>query len=159
MGRFIDTDLFQLSLGGFSYVYLAKSLDENDGNLDDLENVSFLQHKKSGSTLLALKKVRVELPEQAQAFDRELGYHKQMRDYDNVLKLFDGGIIGGFGYFLFPFYKNGSLQDLLFQKQVSKTNLDFDFIITISRGIVRGLDSFHSQNPPLAFRDLKVNLI
>jgi serine/threonine protein kinase len=81
----------------------------------------------------------------------------QIVHHANVLKLIDGGIVAASdgsrdGLLLFPFYKRGTLQDLI-QKQ---ERVELAVLMKYFSGICAGLIAFHTASPALAFRDLKV---
>jgi serine/threonine protein kinase len=80
-----------------------------------------------------------------------------MVQHSNVLRLIDGGLVElrdgkRDGYLLFPFYQRGTLQDLFERNET----LELKVLMKYFSGICAGLQAFHSMQPALAFRDLKV---
>ncbi|KAJ3127049.1 hypothetical protein HK098_006846 [Nowakowskiella sp. JEL0407] len=128
-----------LGEGGFSFVYLVK--------------------ETNGSALFALKKVRLQLPEQVERFKGEVEAMKSVNS-PHVVRLEESAVLNGRdgepleGLILMPFYSNGTLQDLI-DKTPSTEFLPFRLILQYSIDICEGLLAFHKQDPPHAFRDLK----
>ena len=125
----------QLGEGGFSFVYLVKD--------------------KSNGTLYALKRVNTELPEHEAMLNQEIKAYKQVQS-PYIIKLIDSKIIQNSGrtvegLLLLPFYKNGTVQDLI--DKTPNGDIPLRIICSICSDICKGLRAFHSQN--LSFRDLK----
>lgn len=161
----------KIAEGGFSTVYLVRSSEShtNDG-MDDEEQ------QFQSNELFALKEVRLQLEEQeqvkttelfihvshhVQAFKKELGYYRQMNGMSNIIRLIDGDISsasgGKRGLFVFPFHKLGSAQRLYCTPFIeSGKQIEFSKLKRLSLDICKALQCFHSQQPALAFRDLKV---
>ncbi|KAJ3058548.1 Serine/threonine-protein kinase 16, partial [Podochytrium sp. JEL0797] len=146
----------QLGEGGFSYVFLVKEA-----------NVPPAQ-----AELYALKRIRVQLPEQEQRLRQEIAAHGAVSS-DHVLKLLDSQIVRGNdlspsqrhtasmempvlaeGLLLLPYYGGGTVQDLIDNLKPGET-LPLTRILEIAADVARGLLAFHKKSPPLAFRDLK----
>jgi serine/threonine kinase 16 len=93
-------------------------------------------------------------------FEHEVAMHRKIGKHPNVIQLIDSALVQqqgthGFGYLIFPFYKQGTLQDLLFVKEAIGERIPLAEIVKYTNGICQGLMAFHSQSPPLAFRDMK----
>ncbi|KAJ3025397.1 UNVERIFIED_CONTAM: Serine/threonine-protein kinase 16 [Siphonaria sp. JEL0065] len=134
-----------LGEGGFSYVYLVK--EKTPGI------------HPTNAEMYALKKIRVQLPEQEQRLRAEISAHCAVNS-PHVLKLLDSVILRGQdvcarahgqsamelpvlaeGLLLLPYFGGGTVQDL---------------IDSIAPGDSLSLSYPNSKkNPPLAFRDLK----
>nr|KAJ3422889.1 Serine/threonine-protein kinase 16 [Polyrhizophydium stewartii] len=126
----------QLGEGGFSFVYLAK--------------------ERSTGAMFAIKRIRIQLPEQEERLRSEIAAHHAV-DSPHVIKLLDSQTVlgpGGSiqeGLLLLPFYRGGTVQDLI-DKLPPGEFLPMHRILRIAVDICKGLQAFH---PPLAFRDLK----
>jgi serine/threonine kinase 16 len=130
----------QLGEGGFSFVYLVA---ENNGRYGES---------------MALKKIKIQLPEHETRLLQEIACHKAVSSF-HVLKLLDSEILKNNqgqaieGRLLLPFYPQGTVQDL-----IDKSLYDYipiETVLKIIIGLCRGLEAFHTHQPPLAFRDLK----
>ncbi|KND03802.1 NAK/MPSK protein kinase [Spizellomyces punctatus DAOM BR117] len=126
-----------LGEGGFSFVYLVK---------DD------------AGSLFALKRVRVQLPEHEERLRKEIEAHKLVRS-EHVVTLVDSMILkeGGSvveGLLLLPFYEKGTVQDLIDRTPLNEF-IPLKTILNLAVDVCAGLTAFHTQDPPLAFRDLK----
>ncbi|KAJ3319542.1 Serine/threonine-protein kinase 16 [Blyttiomyces sp. JEL0837] len=143
--------LKQLGEGGFSFVYLV--IETTPG--------------RASPTRYALKRVRIQLPEQEERLKSEIAAHAAVNS-PYVLKLLDSAVVkhaarasgsGGEnayaeGLLLLPFYGRGTVQDMI--DRTPRTDfIDLKTILSISIDVGKGLMAFHSKNPPLAFRDLK----
>lgn len=63
-------------------------------------------------------------------------------------------------YILFPFFKNGSLQDHLNMRAKTKDHMAESQVLQIFVGICEGIKALHEAKPePLAHRDLKTGTI
>ncbi|KAJ1564519.1 hypothetical protein HK096_007574 [Nowakowskiella sp. JEL0078] len=130
-----------LGEGGFSFVYLVK---------------------ESGSTgLFALKKVRLQLPEQVDRFKGEVAAMKSVKS-PHVVKLEESAVLNGRdgqpleGLILLQFYSNGTIQDLI-DRTPSTDYIPLRLILQYSIDIYISPTNLESskQEPPHAFRDLK----
>lgn len=116
------------------------------------------------NALLALKKIKIQLEEQEDPVRREIQTHALVAQHPHVIRLLygevrvqDNGVKEGL--LLFPFYKQGTVQDWIDRSHHGehKEEPTVDQIMGVFVGICRGLGAFHSLEPPLAFRDLKVS--
>jgi len=129
--------------GGFAYVYLVRKTNSPD------------------STLYALKRIPIQLPEQEERVRNEINAHKSVEGCSKILKLIDYAIVKkrdgtSEGMLLLPYCANGSLQDLINETfKRTRKGLQFDLILKILIDICDGLEEFHKQEPCLAYRDLK----
>ncbi|KAJ3159486.1 Serine/threonine-protein kinase 16 [Irineochytrium annulatum] len=134
--------LKSLGEGGFSFVYLVKEVTPG----------------RASTTPHALKRVRIQLPEQEQRARDEIAAHSAVNS-PHVLKLLDSNVVKNPGadweaLLLLPYYGGGTVQDLI-DKTPREACVDLRTILSIAVDAARGLQAFHSKNPPLAFRDLK----
>ena len=129
----------QLGEGGFGFVMLVKE-----------PNV-YGEPK-------ALKRIRIQLAEHESRARNEIAAHQAV-DSDHVLKLLDSDFISSNGcltdaLLLLPFFPNGTVQDWIDRLMLDEF-IPLNDILKLSMGIIKGLEAFHSLQPPLAFRDLK----
>ena len=130
----------QLGEGGFGFVFLVK---EKDAYGDPK----------------ALKRIRTQLPEHEMRALNEIAAHNAVNS-PNVIKLLESQVLKSQNGFisevrlLLPFYSNGTIQDMI-DRLLPNEFIPFKQILKLSMGIIKGLDAFHSQEPTLAFRDLK----
>ncbi|KAI9356788.1 kinase-like domain-containing protein [Zopfochytrium polystomum] len=148
-----------LGEGGFSYVYLVRETTPG----------------RSSSTPLALKRVRIQLPEHEARLRAEIAAHAAVNS-PHVIRLLDsavvrnpprlGGVATGVGgggggpqlhaegLLLLPYMQAGTVQDLI-DRTPARMFLELPRILRISLDVCAGLRAFHTRDPPLAFRDLK----
>eukprot|EP00158_Paraphelidium_tribonemae_P005993 Partr_v1_DN27623_c1_g1_i1_m64892 putative serine threonine kinase 16 len=143
--------------GGFAYVYLVERENLSHGG-DPEQGLS----TNSQNNRFALKKLRIEMDEQIQGFEHEVAAHllANASGSAHIVKLLESKLIATgtstYGYLLFPFYPDGSAQDLLDLTAKHHIVLTIDQILKIVKGICKGLEVFHSLEPDrMAFRDLK----
>ncbi|KAJ3230470.1 Serine/threonine-protein kinase 16 [Chytriomyces hyalinus] len=151
------TVLRQLGEGGFSYVFLVKETTPGI--------------HPTAADLYAIKRIRVQLPEQEQRLRQEISAHGAVNS-NHVLKLVDSVILRGAdlrtrpsasgmdlpvlaeGLLVLPYYGGGTVQDLI-DSIPPGDSLELKRILEIGVDVAKGLIAFHKKNPPLAFRDLK----
>ncbi|XP_064390546.1 probable serine/threonine-protein kinase DDB_G0291350 [Halichondria panicea] len=128
--------------GGFSYVDLV--------------------HRDGHS--YALKRILIQLPEQREAAQNEIRAHTQV-DHPNVVHLVDSEIRDvsqrtsnciGIAFLLFPYYQNGTLQDLMEYVHNVGVPLEERRIGQLFLSVCQGLKALHNcQGGPIAHRDIK----
>eukprot|EP00516_Mucochytrium_quahogii_P007647 CAMPEP_0203752512 /NCGR_PEP_ID=MMETSP0098-20131031/6429_1 /ASSEMBLY_ACC=CAM_ASM_000208 /TAXON_ID=96639 /ORGANISM=" , Strain NY0313808BC1" /LENGTH=351 /DNA_ID=CAMNT_0050642713 /DNA_START=661 /DNA_END=1717 /DNA_ORIENTATION=+ len=135
--------LHEIAEGGFSYVYLVSS-----------SNGQF-----------AVKKIVAQSEEQSKNAKWEIRVHKLIgNDSPNLIPLIDSDISREKrGYeqilLLYPFFKKGSLVELLVRKAEQGGELPERVILDMFLQICTGLQRLHSLDPPLAHRDIKAHNI
>eukprot|EP00794_Sanderia_malayensis_P006780 gene6780-7545_t len=119
---------------------------------------SFVQLVKNGNDLYALKRVLIQVPEHEQMVTREVNAHN-MLSHPNVMPLVDYEVVSKGddkeARLLFPYYKNGSIQELIENSQSRGDRIAEKKILKIFRSLCDGVDAFHCHNPPYAHRDIK----
>ncbi|KAJ3091944.1 Serine/threonine-protein kinase 16 [Quaeritorhiza haematococci] len=129
---------------GFSFVYLVKPARPSSPS--------------GRAERFALKRIRIQLPEQEERLRNEIASHKAV-DSPHVLKLVDHqtvkkGDVTVEGLLLLPFYGGGTVQDLIDRTPIGDY-IPLATILRITIDVCKGLLAFHARDPPLAFRDLK----
>jgi serine/threonine kinase 16 len=112
------------------------------------------------SPLYAIKKIKIQLEEQEAAFQREVQNHGLVRQSHFVLQLIDYEFSRRSadikeGLLVFPFYRRGTVQDMMNHAQATNEPIPFKTILQVFLDIGQGLLAFHRLQPPMAFRDLK----
>jgi hypothetical protein len=81
----------------------------------------------------------------------------------NIIRLLEQAVVEErgkrFAHLLFPFYRQGTLQNRIDQLSASRTWMEEREWIQLARGIIHALHVFHNRPEPLAFRDLKVDFV
>ncbi|GAM27617.1 hypothetical protein SAMD00019534_107930 [Acytostelium subglobosum LB1] len=135
-----------LAEGGFSFVYLVKD---------------------ASGRRYALKSMLCQTAESEQVANREIQVFNKF-NHPNILRLIDHSVCkshkvqGAKEYnMLMPFYKDGSLQDVL-DRQRTVNGKDYTIsiynehqLLTTFRQILDAIAQFHHCDPPLAHRDIK----
>jgi serine/threonine kinase 16 len=130
--------LKQVGEGGFSFVFLV---------------VEKGQYEK-----YCLKQIKIQLPEHEERLRKEIASHGLVSS-PHVLKLLDSTLVKEHGkvvqgLLLLPWFPNGTIQDLI-NRTPSDDPIPLKVMMKLMTGICKGLEAFHTRNPPLAFRDLK----
>ncbi|RKO99957.1 hypothetical protein CXG81DRAFT_13808 [Caulochytrium protostelioides] len=124
--------------GGFAYVYEVRESQRPD------------------SRALALKRVRIALPEHRERIQNEIAAHHAVRS-PHVIPLIASELRAEppEALLLLPLYRNGTVQDLIERSVDPDHGLPIKQILSITKDVCAGLAAFHKHEPPLAFRDLK----
>jgi len=137
----------RLGEGGFSYVYLVQDVYSRQ--------------------ILALKKMLCQTDELLQTGQHEAEMLKKF-NHPNILRLVDSATVPSTRVrgakevlMLIPFMQRGTLQDVLDCHRVehgitcNTSPYTEREVLTLFRGICEGVKQFHTEDPPLALRDLK----
>eukprot|EP00794_Sanderia_malayensis_P006786 gene6786-7552_t len=123
-----------------------------------LQPFSFVQLVRNGDDLYALKRVLIQVPEHEQMVTREVNAHN-MLSHPNVMPLVDYEVVSKGddkeARLLFPYYKNGCIQELIENSQSRGDRIAEKKILNIFRSPCDAVDAFHCHNPPYAHRDIK----
>lgn len=115
--------------------------------------VQCLRDKKG--RLYALKRVRIQLPEQEEAFVGEVNAHNAVK-HPNILELIDSEVIINNGEkegrMLFPYYKEGSVQDMI-ENAFGRYYIPELDILHLFKSLCESVLAFHQCS--LAHRDIK----
>lgn len=111
-----------------------------------------------GKEWFALKRMRLQLPEQEEAFEREVEAHRAV-DHPGVLSLHDVDVVtkGTYkeGRMLVSYYKDGTVQDLIERTLSQNGHIPELDILHMFKSLCDAILAFHSLDPPLAHRDIK----
>ena len=121
-----------LGEGGYGYVY---QVSDSQGNK------------------YALKKINILSQPQYQNIIREIKLWKQVSNSQNIVKLLDASQTKTEVDILMELCTEGSLLDFI---NNSEENISESTALKIIRDIANGLMAMHSQNPPIAHRDIKI---
>lgn len=119
---------------------------------------SYVNLVHHGNEWFALKRIRLDLPEQEEAFDREVEAHRAV-SHPSVLDLHDVDVVSKGTYkearMLVTYYKNGTVQDLIERTQLEGGHIPELNILHMFKSLCEAILAFHSLDPPLAHRDIK----
>ncbi|RMX44792.1 hypothetical protein pdam_00016363 [Pocillopora damicornis] len=119
---------------------------------------SYVNLVHRGNEWFALKRIRLDLPEQEEAFEREVDAHRAVT-HPSVLDLHDVDVVSKGTYkearMLVTYYKNGTVQDLIERTQLAGGHIPELNILHMFKSLCEAILAFHSLDPPLAHRDIK----
>lgn len=119
---------------------------------------SYVNLVHHGNEWFALKRIRLDLPEQEEAFDREVEAHRAV-SHPSVLDLHDVDVVSKGTYkearMLVTYYKNGTVQDLIERTQLEGGHIPELNILHMFKSLCEAILAFHTLDPPLAHRDIK----
>jgi serine/threonine kinase 16 len=131
--------LRRIGEGGFSYVDLVRGRD---------------------GQFYAMKRLLLQVEEQRTALDGEVRAHGLV-SHANVLPLVDSEVVqlqngDSRAYLLFPFYRNGTLEDEIESTLASGRFISEDRILNLFVSVCHAINSFHTcASGVLAHRDVK----
>jgi len=111
----------------------------------------------------ALKKMVVSERERIEAMKNEVSFMKKLRNNQNVVKIEGFKLVENPArrdtevYLLMELCAGGSLLDIMNSREA--TRLDEREILSIFSDVCYAIQEMHSQNPPIAHRDLKIENI
>lgn len=115
----------------------------------------------------ALKRITCHSIEDQRTAMREIELTRSVR-HPNLIEIYDFQLVGEADivtnrmsnvYILFPYFKNGSLQDHLNLRAKCDDHMSEEQVLQIFVGICEGLKALHEAKPePLAHRDLKTGM-
>ena len=112
--------------------------------------VVFLAHDRDEDRAVAIKVLRPELAASvlAERFQREIALGRQL-EHENVLRIFESGMLDGLLYFTMPYVEGETLR----QRLVREENLSIEDTLAIARAVAAAIDYAHGQN--IIHRDIK----
>ncbi|GAQ83678.1 serine/threonine protein kinase [Klebsormidium nitens] len=154
----------ELGEGGFAFVYLVKEMPTERPQERPTSYVA-------DDGQYAMKKFLIQTEEQLQLVKQEVVSSTRFQ-HPNLLPLLEHSIItvkdkhvspqgaldGNWtreAYFLFPVYREGTLQDAISQMQETKDCFSAPEVLQILKQICGGLLVMHSSDPPFAHNDIK----
>lgn len=119
---------------------------------------SYVNLVHSGKEWFALKRLRLQLPEQEEAFEREVEAHRAV-DHPSILALHDVDVVTKGTYkearMLVTYYKDGTVQDLIERTLSQSGHIPELDILHMFKSLCDAILAFHTLDPPLAHRDIK----
>ncbi|KAK3734278.1 hypothetical protein QZH41_015128, partial [Actinostola sp. cb2023] len=119
---------------------------------------SYVHLVKKGKHCYALKRMRLQLREQEEAFANEIAAHRAI-DHPNVMSLYDVEIVTKSNYkearMVLEYYKDGTVQDMIEKTVGSGNPAPESHILKLFRSACQAIAAFHTLFPPLAHRDIK----
>ena len=142
----------------------SKSVTVNKVNYTVVEDIgegafSFVQHVSRGKEHFALKRVLVQVEEQEVMLEREVKAHR-MFTHPNIMPLIDHEVVrltaeNKEGRLLFPYYRLGSVQEMIEVAQATGSSIPETQVLGIFRSLCIAVHEFHKLSPALAHRDVK----
>ncbi len=102
----------------------------------------------------ALKKMNYQDSQQLTHIKREIELWKRCNNHLNIVKLYDFDIGQSFVLILMEFCAEGTLLDMINNRQ--EALIGESQALFIIREVASGILHMHSQNPPIAHRDIKI---
>ena len=126
----------QITEGGYSLIYKIQSV--------------------SDEKFLALKKINIQSPNHKKQIKREIKIWKELSKYGNIVELIDYEFTEKHAYVVMEYCEEGSLLDLVNNHEGNISEVE---ALLIFNQILLGVNAMHSQKPPIAHRDLKIENI
>eukprot|EP00795_Rhopilema_esculentum_P000061 gene61-9670_t len=112
----------------------------------------------SPNPIFWFKRVLMQVPEHEEMVDREVTAHR-LFDHPNIMPLIDYEIVvkgeNREARMLFPFYQNGSVQELIENSAARGQRIPERKILHMFESLCEAVSAFHSLCPPYAHRDIK----
>ena len=122
--------------GGYAMIYKIQSL--------------------SDEKLLALKKINIQSSNHKKQIKREIKIWKELSKYGNIVELIDFEMTEKHAYIVMEYCEEGTLLDFVNNHEGNISEVE---ALLIFNQILLGVNSMHSQKPPIAHRDLKIENI
>ncbi len=104
----------------------------------------------------ALKRISIQSQSHLKQIKREIKYWKELSKYENIVEMKDFEFTQRNAYIVMELCTEGSLMDFVNNYEGL---IPEEIALKIMNQILIGLYSMHSQNPPIAHRDLKIENI
>ena len=122
--------------GGYAMIYKIQSL--------------------SDEKILALKKINIQSSNHKKQIKREVKIWKELSKYGNIVELIDCEFTEKHAYIVMEYCEEGTLLDFVNNHEGNISEVE---ALLIFNQILLGVNSMHSQKPPIAHRDLKIENI
>ena len=110
----------------------------------------------SDEKFLALKKINIQSSNHKKQIKREIKIWKELSKYGNIVELIDYEFTEKHAYVVMEYCEEGSLLDLVNNHEGNISEVE---ALLIFNQILLGVNAMHSQKPPIAHRDLKIENI
>ena len=137
------------------------SINEKKYYLDDLiaEGGYALIYKiqsVSDEKFFALKKINIQSSNHKKQIKREIKIWKELSKFGNIVELIDFEFTENHAYVVMELCEEGSLLDLVNNHEGNISEVE---ALLIFNQVLLGVNAMHSQKPPIAHRDLKIENI
>ena len=110
----------------------------------------------SDEKFLALKKINIQSSNHKKQIKREIKIWKELSKFGNIVELVDFEFTENHAYVVMELCEEGTLLDLVNNHE---GNISEAEALLIFNQILLGVNAMHSQKPPIAHRDLKIENI
>ena len=122
--------------GGYALIYKIQSVEDNK--------------------LYALKKITIQSPSHKKQIKREIKIWKELSKFGNIVELKDFQWGEKHAYIIMELCEEGTLLDYVNNYEGNIPEME---ALQIFNQILFGVNAMHSQKPPIAHRDLKIENI
>ena len=110
----------------------------------------------SDEKFLALKKINIQSSSHKKQIKREIKIWKDLSKFGNIVELIDFEFTEKHAYIVMELCEEGTLLDLVNKHEGNISEVE---ALLIFNQILLGVNAMHSQKPPIAHRDLKIENI
>ena len=110
----------------------------------------------SDEKMLALKKINIQSSNHKKQIKREVKIWKELSKYGNIVELIDFEFTEKHAYIVMEYCEEGTLLDFVNNHEGNISEVE---ALLIFNQILLGVNAMHSQKPPIAHRDLKIENI
>ena len=122
--------------GGYSLIYKIQSV--------------------SDEKMYALKKITIQSPNHKKQIKREIKIWKELSKFSNIVELVDFLFTERHAYIVMEYCEEGTLLDFVNNHEGNISEVE---ALLIFNQVLLGVNAMHSQKPPIAHRDLKIENI
>ena len=110
----------------------------------------------SDEKFYALKKINIQSPNHKKQIKREIKIWKELSKFSNIVELISFDITEKNVYIVMEYCEEGTLMDFVNNHEGNISEME---ALMIFNQILLGVNAMHSQKPPIAHRDLKIENI
>ena len=110
----------------------------------------------SDEKFLALKKINIQSSNHKKQIKREIKIWKELSKYENIVELIDFEFTEKHAYVVMEYCEEGTLLDFVNNHEGNISEVE---ALLIFNQVLLGVNAMHSQKPPIAHRDLKIENI
>jgi serine/threonine protein kinase len=110
----------------------------------------------SDEKMYALKKITIQSPNHKKQIKREIKIWKELSKFSNIVELVDFIFTERHAYIVMEYCEEGTLLDFVNNHEGNISEVE---ALLIFNQVLLGVNAMHSQKPPIAHRDLKIENI
>ena len=110
----------------------------------------------SDEKMYALKKITIQSPNHKKQIKREIKIWKELSKFSNIVELVDFLFTERHAYIVMEYCEEGTLLDFVNNHEGNISEVE---ALLIFNQVLLGVNAMHSQKPPIAHRDLKIENI